>query len=213
MQKVVIADESRLGVKEAETFKTIRTNLLCVSDNVKSILVTSCMPGEGKTMVSFNLAISMSEIGKKVLFVDGDMRKAGMMTKYGIVGKVKGLSQFLRGQVTLDEAICETNMPKFDIVFSGSIPANPSELLESKAFSNFMKQTREKYDYVIVDTPALGSVIDGAIIARECDGAVIVTAYGTKNRRETKKVINQVKETNTAILGIVLNKAVERTKR
>ena len=173
MKKVnVTIEEKSYGVREE--IKTLRTNIQFCGDDKQVILMTSCLPGEGKTATSIELARSIAEMGSSVVLVDADMRKSVMVSRLKTSDVEKGLSHFLSGQCTLADALVATNIPKMHLLMSGPVVPNPTELLESQRFQGMIESMRKVYDYVIVDCPPLGLVVDAAIIARECDGAVLV---------------------------------------
>lgn len=198
-----IAKSDGFFVREA--FNTLRTNIQFCGKDIKTILITSCYANEGKTTISVELAKSLAEIDKKVLLLDMDLRKSVMMQKYTKETGLNGVSQMLSGIVEKDDAIVHTQIPGMDVLFSGLYPPNPTQLIESQAFSNFMKEAREDYDYVIVDAPPLGAVIDGAIIASQCDGAVMVVNAGHVSYRFAQTTKAQLSKSGCRILGVVLN--------
>ena len=172
-----------------ESYKSLRTNLLFCGEDKKVIAVTSCTPNEGKSTVSLNLALSLADSGKKVLFIDADLRKSVLMGRTEVEGEeIKGLSHLLSHQETIENVICATNVPRFHIIYAGTVPPNPAELLGSKYFKRFLSAIRKVYDYVIIDTPPLGSVIDSAVIADECDGSIIVLESGVISYRFAQDV-------------------------
>ena len=133
MKKVNLSIEKK-SYATREAVRTLRTNLQFCGDDKRVILVTSCVPGEGKTSVSVSLAESIADMGKSVILVDADIRKSVMASRLGITGVEKGLSHFLSGQCVLADVIVATNIPKFHILLSGPEAPNPTELLESKRF-------------------------------------------------------------------------------
>lgn len=190
-----------------ESYKSLRTNLLFCGEDKKVIAVTSCTPNEGKSTVSLNLALSLADSGKKVLFIDADLRKSVLMGRTEVEGEeIKGLSHLLSHQETIENVICATNVPRFHIIYAGIVPPNPAELLGSKYFKRFLSAIRKVYDYVIIDTPPLGSVIDSAVIADECDGSIIVMESGVISYRFAQDVKGQLEKCNCPILGVILNK-------
>lgn len=206
MQNVVIRSIERLDFRTKEAYKTLRTNLSFAGKNVKVISLTSCTPNEGKTSVSFQLCLSLAESGKKTILVDADLRKSVLRGRYKANREKYGLSHYLSGQMELDDVCCRTNVNNFDIIFAGPIPPNPSELLGGDAFKNMLEVLRMKYDYVIVDTPPLGSVIDGAVVGAICDGTVIVVESGAISYKFAQNVKEQLDKVGCRILGCVLNK-------
>lgn len=211
MKKVnVVIDKKSYSVREA--IKTLRTNMKFCGDDKKVILITSCVPGEGKTSVAVSLAQSIAEMGKSVVLIDADMRKSVMASRLQIGSLDKGLSHFLSGQCSLSEAIVSTNVPKMHLMLSGPTAPNPTELLETKRFHGMVTSMRDVYDYIIIDCPPLGIVVDAAIISRECDGAIMVVESGKTKYRLTQMVKGQLENAGVPILGVVLNK-VERKRQ
>ena len=189
-----------------EAIKTLRTNIQFCGNSIHVVMFTSAMPDEGKSDVSFALAESLSQIGKKTLMVDADIRKSVLVSRYQLEHEVNGLSQYLSGQKTLEEAIYQTNIENLDVMFAGPYSPNPAELLEEELCGEMFRELREKYDYIIVDTPPMANLIDGAIVARDCDGAVMVIESGAISYHLEQKVKNQLEKTGCRILGVVLNK-------
>lgn len=206
MEQINLENMKELDYLSNESYKSIRTNMQFCGSDVRMICFTSCLPNEGKSNVSFNLAVSIAEIGKKVIFVDADLRRSIIIGRYKPDQSVIGLSHFLSGQNTYEEILYQTNIENLDMIFTGSIPPNPSELLGSDLFIKLIMMLREKYDYVIIDTPPLGSVIDSAIVAEQCDGVVLVIEAKVISYKLAQKVIGQLKRGNCRILGAVLNK-------
>lgn len=196
-----------------EALKTLRTNIQFCGSNIKVIMVSSAVPNEGKTNVSFALSLSLAQIGKKVLFIDADIRKSVIISRYQPDRDVSGLSQLLSGQKKEREVIYKTNADNMDLIFSGPYSPNPAELLEESMFSDLIESAREEYDYVIIDTPPLMDLIDGAIIAPHCDGAVVVIESGLVSYRIEQKVKKQLEVTGCRILGVILNKVNVRESR
>lgn len=189
-----------------EAIKTLRTNLQFSGSNIKVIMFTSSIPNEGKSETSFQLAASLAQLGKNVLLIDADIRKSVTVSRYQLDKEVNGLSQYLSGQVSREEAIYETNVNGLEVMFAGPYSPNPAELLEEDMFTKLIKWARESYDYVVIDTPPMGNLIDGAIVARHCDGAVLVIESGAISFRLLQKVKVQLEKSGCRILGTVLNK-------
>lgn len=143
-------------------------------------------------MFPSQLCLSLAESGKQTILVDADLRKSVLRGRYKANREKYGLSHYLSGQVELDDACCRTNVNNFDIIFAGPVPPNPSELLGGDAFRNMLEVLRMKYDYVIVDTPPLGSVIDAAIVGAICDGTVIVVESGAISYKFVQNVKEQL---------------------
>ena len=207
MQQIEITKMNHLDYHSNEAYKTLRTNVQFCGEDVKVISLTSCTPNEGKSSVSFQLALSMAEDGKKVLFVDADIRKSVLVGRHKIgAKKAKGLTHYMSGQCKLEEVLCKTNVENLHVILTGPVPPNPSELLGGKYFKELLATQREKYDFIIVDTPPLGSVIDSAIVSRQCDGVIMVIASDEISYKFATKIKEQLENANCRILGVVLNK-------
>lgn len=207
MQKIEITVLPELDYHGKEAYKTLRTNLQFAGEGVKVVNITSCTPGDGKSSVSLMLAISLTEIGKRVLFIDADMRRSVLMGRHRIAArKSKGLTHYLSGQSYLADVVCETNVEGLSMIMTGPVPPNPSELLSGRLFREMISACREEFDYVIIDTPPLGSVIDSAIVARECDGVALVVSANTVSYKFVQKVKDQLESSGCKMLGVILNK-------
>lgn len=205
-QSVVLKESREMDFRTREAYKTLRANLEFAGDDVRVIAVTSCTPNEGKSSISMNLAQAMAESGKKVILIDADLRKSVLVGRYK-TGTVKyGLTHYLSGQKSFNEVCCNTNIKNLYVAFSGPVPPNPSELLGGKYFSSMVKSLRSVFDYVIIDTPPLGSVIDSAIVGKQCDGSVLVVASNEISYRFAQKVKEQLEVAECRVLGCVLNK-------
>ena len=195
-----------LDFKTKEAYKTLRTNVQFCGNDVKIISLTSCVPNEGKSMVSFNLAISMAETGKKVLFIDADLRKSVLIGRYKINKAIKGLTQYLSGVEQLDDVRYSTNVKNMDLILSGPVPPNPAELLNNEKFTELLETARKESDYVIIDTPPIGQVIDPAIVAQQTDGVIFLISQANISYKYAQKQIEQMRKSGCRILGAVLNK-------
>lgn len=196
-----------------ESFKTLRTNILFSGADVKTIVITSSRENEGKSTISAELAKSLAETDKRTLLIDADMRKSVLLRRNSTLQNFYGLSEFLSGQSELDSTLYNTQNPNFDVIFSGHFPPNPVELLGSKRFKKLLSDAKEVYDYVIIDSPPLGSVIDAAVIASSCDSAAIVITPGKITVKECSDVKEQLEKSGCKILGAILNDVyANRTK-
>jgi len=189
-----------------ESFKGLRTNIMLTGIENKVIAITSCTPNEGKSTVSMFLAKALAESGKKVLLIDGDLRKSILSKYIQTYEEPKGLSHFLSGLAEINEVMYSTQIDNLFLVMPGTVPPNPAELLEQARFEAFIKGARKKFDYIIIDTPPLGNVIDAAIITNVCDGVALVISSGEISYRFARNIRNQIEKTNCQILGVVLNK-------
>ena len=190
-----------------EAVKTLRTNIQFCGSSVRVIMFTSAIPSEGKSDLSFATAEALAQIGKRTLLIDADIRKSILTYRYQLKNKLNGLSQFLSGQKRLEEVLYTTSTRGLDLIFAGPFSPNPAELLEEELFGDTVKKLREAYDYIIIDTPPMAGLIDGAIVARHCDGAVLIIESGAVSWRVEQKVVEQLKRSQCRILGAVLNKA------
>ena len=189
-----------------EAIKTLRTNIQFCGSNIRTIMFTSSIPNEGKSSITFALARSLAQTGKRVLLIDADIRKSVLVSRYQLEKDVYGLSQFLSGQKKLEEVLYSTNVEFLDVIFSGPFSPNPAELLEEQLFTDLVERSKAEYDYVIIDTPPITNVIDGAIVARVCDGAALVVESGAISYRIAQRVKQQMEKTGCRLLGVVLNK-------
>ena len=195
-----------------ESIKTLRTNIQFCGSSIRTIMFTSALPDEGKSDVSFALAESLAQIGKKTIVIDADIRKSILVSRYQLRQEVYGLSQYLSGQEGLDDVVYDTNVENLSVIFAGPYSPNPAELLEEDLFGKMIEHLRGYYDYIIIDTPPMGNLIDGAIIATHCDGAVVVIESGAISYRLEQKVKSQIEKSGCRILGAVLNKVDLQTE-
>ena len=205
MQTVTLKNIAK-DYRSNEAYKTLRTNLEFSGSDNKAIVLTSSTPNEGKSTVSLGLALALVESGKRVLFVDADLRKSVLVGRHKVTEEVKGLSHYLSGQADLNDVICRTQEPGLFVIFAGVVPPNPSELLGQKHFAHLIESAKDNYDYVIIDAPPLGSVIDAAVISKGCDASVLVVAAKSVSYKFVRTVKEQLEKTGCPILGVVLNK-------
>lgn len=205
-RRVIMTDPKQNDYFYEEAIKTLRTNIQFTGTEVKSIVVTSCYPNEGKSDVVFQLAREIGNMGKKVLVLDADIRKSSYINRFQVKQKTEGLSQYLSGQSRLQDIVYSTNFQGVDIIFAGPTAPNPSELLAQEKFASLIHGMREKYDYVLADTPPVGSLTDAAVVARQCDGAIMVIESDLVSRRIATKAKEQLEMSGCHILGAVLNK-------
>lgn len=189
-----------------EIYQRLRSNIEFAGPENRVIAITGCGPNDGKSTVSFNLATVFAENGRKSIFVDADMRKPALLERL-IAGKyTAGLSHYLLGQCDLDKVITRSEFEHLDLIYNFMPPSNPTELLSNSRFKEMLEKLKEKYNCIIVDTPSLSSVIDAAIIARNCDGVVLVIPSNTYTKPEILMVKEQLEAADSNILGVVLNR-------
>lgn len=189
----------------AEAFRKIRTNMQFVDlDGLsKVVLITSALPGEGKSTTACNLAITASETGKRVLLIDADLRRPRATRYLGLPGGI-GLTSVLVGSTSVTVAI----QPWGDVLSvlgSGPIPPNPSELLGSGHMRRLLKQLREQYDLIVIDGPPVLPVADAAAMASACDGVVAVIRHGKTRRDQVADMITTLRTVDAKVLGTILN--------
>ena len=206
MKKLNLTDRRNPDYFYSESIKTLRTNIQLSGQSIKTILVTSCYPNEGKSDIALSLAQELGSIGKKVLLLDADIRKTAYVGRLEVQEEVKGLSQLLIGQAGLQDIIYNTNFPNMDIIFGGPSAPNPSGLLSENIFKILIKELKDYYNYILIDTPPIGTVIDAAVIGRCCDGAVFLIQPGNVRYRDAQKAFAQLEKSGCRILGAVLNK-------
>lgn len=190
-----------------EAYKSLRTNLefLSASSGCKVILITSSAPEEGKSNVAINLATTMAAGGKKVVLVDGDLRK-GSLSRYLHLNRNRpGISNVVANQCTLADALVRFKNVQFTLLPVGPLPPNPSEMLATPAVEALFKGLREYYDYVIVDTPPVSVVTDAAVMCRFADGVILVVRPGVTTTQGAQLSKKNLEAVHAHILGVVLN--------
>lgn len=192
--------------KSEEYYNALRTNIQLSGNNLEVIALSSVQPGEGKSTTSTNLAIAFARAGYKTLLVDADIRNSVMSGVFKSREKITGLSDFLSGNTDLSHGLCDTNVENLFVIESGPVSPNPTALLQSQNFATMIETLRNYYDYIIVDTPPIGMVIDAAIIVQQCDASIIVTESGAVKRRDVRKAYEQLAQTEKPFLGVILNK-------
>lgn len=207
MQEVRLQfDRATDNYRMQEAFKTLRTNIEFCGGEVKAIAVTSCTPNEGKSSVAMEMAKAFAQAGNRTMLLDADMRKSVLVGRYKTGAVRLGLTHCLAGKAGYLDVMCGTNIKNLYVTFSGPVPPNPSELLGGEKFASVMRMLKSSFDYIIVDTPPLGSVIDAAVAAKSCDGAVLVVESSAVSWRFVQKVKEQLDRADARILGVVLNK-------
>ena len=189
-----------------EELKVLRTNIQFSGDDKRVILMTSSFSGEGKSTLSLNLAVSFTELGRKVLYIDTDMRKSEILSHFERTTLDFGLSHYLSGQCNVGDIMCKTNVNGLYVIASVQVPPNPSELLARPRFSALVEACRKTFDYIIVDCAPLGMVVDAAVTAPVCDGVLVVLEAGQVTYRMAQDTVAKIEVTGCPIIGAVLNK-------
>lgn len=193
-----------------EYYNSIRTNIQFSGRNLKVITLTSVQPGEGKSTTSANIAISFANAGFKTLLIDADIRNSVMSGTFKADEKYEGLSSYLSGNAELSAVISHTTIENLMLIPAGHVPPNPTTLLQNSNFNFMIDTVKELFDYVIIDTPPIGLVIDSAIISQKADASILVTEAGIIKRRFIQKAKEQMEQSGALFLGVILNK-VENT--
>ncbi|MBO4326829.1 MAG: CpsD/CapB family tyrosine-protein kinase [Clostridia bacterium] len=199
-QEYILNDETPFNVREA--FNTLRTNVVfgMAPSGGKSLLITSANQSEGKSTTSVNLSVVLAQNGAKVLLIDADLRKPKLHKFFG-TDYTHGLSRFLIGQESLNDSLFRTSIKGLDLMTSGVIPPNPSELLGSNRMKVFLEKAEEYYDYIIVDTPPINVVTDAAVLSKYTSAVLIVVHYGSTNRDDFQKAKNQLRIVGANVIG------------
>ena len=191
----------------AEAIRAVRTNVLFSSadEGVRTIVVTSAGPGEGKSMFSANLSVSLAQAGQRVLHIDADMRRPRVHEIFEFTQE-PGLSNLLVGDCKPSEAVRKTAVPGLAVLPAGMIPPNPAELLGSKRFEEYFATLSEHFDWVIIDSPPVLAVADASILANTVSGVVFVVGADQTSRHAAKAAIEQLEAVQAHIIGAVLNR-------
>ena len=197
----------KLEYTRAEQFNSISVNLDFCGDDIKKIIITCSHENEGKSFIAMQLWRNCAANGKKVILLDCDLRRSRIVKDYGAQtdGEIIGLSHYLAGIATLDDVLYKADIDNADIILAGKTVSNPINLLKKDKFDALLDKLSRMYDLVIVDTPPVQPVIDGAYIAKKCDGTVLVINYGETSVYEVTDTKNQLLSAHANILGTVLN--------
>ena len=205
----------------SEAFRTLRTNIQFMSTTrkLKTILVTSTSPREGKSWTASNLAVTFAQAGNSVILIDADMRKGRLHQIFG-VPPVPGLSNYLYGVALegkqkrfLSQFTQKTEIENLVLMPAGNVPPNPSELLVSDQMKNLLKDVREKYDIVIIDGTPCELVTDSIILSTIVDATIIVASYKETRKENLNRIIKNIKNVKGHLLGVVLNKVPVSKKK
>lgn len=196
----------------AEAFRTLRTNLqfAALDSPLRTLLVTSAGPGEGKTTVTANLAVAIAQSGKKVVVIGGDLRKPTVHSALG-VSNTAGVTNVLAGNVTWQDAIQVTDIEGLSVLPAGPIPPNPAELLASQRMHELIREISSAYDMVIIDAPPVIAVTDAGVLSRWSDGVLFVVSAGVTPRDVAKAAKEQLLQVGARILGVVVNRLSEES--
>lgn len=190
----------------AEAFRVLRTNLQFIDPDIerKVFVITSSLPGEGKTTTSVNLALALAEGGERVALVEGDLRRP-KISEYLRLESAVGLTTVLIGRLPLDDALQPTTHDGLDVLTSGATPPNPAELLKSDAMRTLIATLRTKFDVVLIDAPPLLPVTDGALLAAQADGALLVVRHGKTTADQVSLAAERLESVGAKPVGVILN--------
>jgi len=215
MRTLRIAKPPIMDYNGTEALNTICTNLTFAGQNIKSIVMTSCVPSEGKSTLCMEIAMTLAKRGMNCVILDADLRKSMMIRRREITTtdgeKINGLVHYLAGYVSLDDICYQTNIAGVDVIPAGRDVTNPLALINTPDFGTMMETLTKRYDMVIVDAPPIGLVIDAAEIAKHCDGTVFVIEYGKRHRHEVRDAVQQMKQSGCPILGCIIDKVTVKT--
>jgi capsular exopolysaccharide synthesis family protein len=190
----------------SEQYRTIRTNIqfASVDKEFKSLMVTSAGPGEGKSTTAANLAVVLAQQGKRVLLIDADLRKPTVHYTFK-VSNIYGVTNVLTRQKTLQDTTVTTKIPDLDVLPSGPVPPNPSELIDTKSMTSLIEEAGVMYDYVLFDTPPVLAVTDAQVLSNKVDGVILVVSSGKTQIEGAVKAKELLSNAQAKILGTVLN--------
>ncbi|MCA1031303.1 CpsD/CapB family tyrosine-protein kinase [Bacillus timonensis] len=190
----------------SEQYRTLRTNIefSTVDEEMKSILITSAGPAEGKSTTTNNLAVVFAQQGKRVLLIDSDLRKPTAHYSFGVENHT-GLTNVLTKQTSLEKAVYQTEQENLFLLTSGPIPPNPAEMLGSRAMDELLEQIYAEYDLVVFDTPPVLAVTDAQVLANKCDGVALVVRSGKTENDAALKAKELLMNAKAKLLGVVLN--------
>lgn len=209
MKQLTLSHFPTLSYAGQEAINTLCTNLTFSGEHVKKIMVTSSHGAEGKSFVSMNILRTMARYGKTVALVDADLRMSSMEEQYGLHFEQPehrlGLAHLLAGMTDESEVVYQTNLEGTYMVPIGKTVSAPMPLLNSPRFPDLLAHLAQMCDYVLIDAPPVGAVIDAAEIAKSCDGILVVVDYDEVHRQELVAVKQQLEQTGCPVLGAVLN--------
>ena len=191
----------------AEQFRGLRTNIIFSSlgNEIKNIVVTSSLPGEGKSTIVSNLAVTMANSGKRVVIVDCDLRNPTIHKKF-LLSNSKGLTNILIQDGKIEDIVITTNVPNLYVIPSGPLPQNPSELLSSKDMKEVLNELTNSFDMVLIDSPPVLYISDAQILSALSQGIIIVTSYGKSDKNALLSAKEKIEKVGGKILGVVINR-------
>lgn len=193
--------------EEAEAFRTLRAGLLLKEEVRRATvwMITSAGPGEGKSLISSNLAITLAQDGRRTLLIGGDLRRPVLSRIFGVDENAAGLAEVLKGEARWSDVLFASPIPNLDVMLSGRIPSHPSELLGRKPLADFLKEARGLYGHVILDAPPLLGVSDSLVLLPHADGVLFVVRYGVTHSQGASHAVARLKDGAAPCLGCIMN--------
>jgi len=207
MAKKDISNINNIDYKIAEAYREIKTNIKLSPVGLKTIAVTSAKPMEGKSTVALNLSKTLAESGEKVVFVDCDMRKSKIADMYLITEPKSGLHEYLRGEAKAEDIIFKDSQYGIDVILSGLPTEESTALLDGENLVNLVGYLKERYKYIVLDTPSLLGISDASIVIDKCDGVILVIEENKVSMKEEVETVERLRAMKAEIVGAVLNKA------
>ncbi len=212
MKTLNISKLPELEFDVQEAVNQLRINLSFAGTDVRTVLVTSSVPNEGKSFVAMNLWKSMASVGKRALLVDCDLRLSQMRNDFGITttDNFLGIAHLLSGQADIPDCVYKTNIPNGYMLPVTNLVNDPTVLLENERFAEMIESLEQTFDFVLIDCPPLGSVSDALTVSKYCDGSILVVRSGETPKRLVNSSVQSLRRASSPLLGIVLNRVDTR---
>lgn len=203
-RRQILNEKTPFATREA--YRTLRTNIRFAlqGEGCKKFCITSSSQGEGKSITMLNLAITFAEAGQRVLLIDADMRRPAV-ARLLVEKSTPGLSNILAGLATEQEALRKEVYPNLDVIYSGDIPPNPAELLDSDRMRELLEKLSKWYDYILVDTPPVNIVSDASVVGNMLDGVLVLARQGRSRKESLKRAVNHLELAGVKVLGCIFN--------
>ncbi|HPJ01285.1 MAG TPA: CpsD/CapB family tyrosine-protein kinase [Candidatus Limiplasma sp.] len=208
MRSIEFTSFPKLSYEVTEAINTLCTNLTFTGRNYKKIMITSVTEAEGKSFLAMEIFRKMAELGKSIILVDADLRRSKISVRYGVQYSTSsdlGITHYLAGKCTLEDILYSTNLRRAYYIPVGYYVSNSLALISSPKFRDLLDQLAMQADYVLVDGPPIGMIVDAAEIAKSCDGAVFAVSYNRVHRSDLFEAEKQIERSGCAVLGAVLN--------
>ena len=217
MRSITINNLKDPSYEMGEAMNVLRTNVSYAGEDIKCVAITSVEENDGKSLISFEMMRNYANAGFKTLLIDADLRKSVFAARYGAVSAdglpLVGLADVLSGKSEINDAVYKTNITNAYMLPVGNYVLNPTPLFSGKIFTAMLEALKKAFDFIIIDTPPIGRVIDAAIISPNCSGAIIVVAANEVDYRRVNDAKNQLLRVGANVLGCVLNKVGSESTR